>query len=133
MTSIVIGNEITTLVTVYQVETTDQQRLIDLLAATHNRLIVYQPGFISAYILRGLDGTRVVGYTQWESRDAAEAVLRSGELWPTFIQLQRIAIADPWFYEVAFTAVARAHDSSGEGSAISDSNTIAEPNAHRAP
>jgi heme-degrading monooxygenase HmoA len=114
MINIAIGAETTTLVTVYEVDTTLQQRLVDLLTAAHDQWIARQPGFISAHVLRGLDGTRVVGYTQWESRAAAEAMLHSDELWPTFIQIQRIAVADPWFYEVAFAALAPSHDTSGE-------------------
>ena len=57
-----------------------------------------------------------MGYTQWESRAAAETLLRSDKLWPTFIKIQRIAVADPWFYEVA-CAAAPTHDRSGEGNA----------------
>lgn len=117
MANIASDNEITTLVTIYEVDATRQQGLVDLLTAAYDQLIAYQPGFISAHVLRGLDGTRVVGYSQWESRAAAEAVLRSDEFWPTFVQIQRIAVPDPWFYEVAFAAVARPRDSSGEGSA----------------
>ena len=114
MVNIAIGAEITTLITVYEVDATLQQRLVDLLTAAHDQWIAHQPGFISGHILRGLDGTRVVGYTQWESRAAAEAMLHSDEIWPTFIQIQRIAVADPWFYEVAFAALAPAHNAGGE-------------------
>jgi quinol monooxygenase YgiN len=117
MANIASGNEIMTLVTVYEVDITSQQRLVDLLTAAYDQLIAYEPGFISAHVLRGLEGTRVVGYSQWESRAAAEAVLRSDQFWSTFIQIQRIAVADPWFYEVAFAAAARTRDSSGEGRA----------------
>jgi heme-degrading monooxygenase HmoA len=114
MINIAIGTETTTLISVYEVDAALQQRLIDLLKAAHDQLIARRPGFVSAHVLRGLDGTRVVGYTQWESRAAAEAMLHSDELWPTFIQIQRIAVADPWFYEVAFAALAPGHDAGGE-------------------
>lgn len=116
MANIASGNQITTLVTVYEVDTTDQQRLVDLLRATYDQLIVYQPGFISAQVLQGLEGTRVLAYSQWESRAAAETVLRSDELWPTLIEIQRVAVADPWFYETAFARAAPTHDSGGEDS-----------------
>ena len=114
MVTIALGPDTTTLVTVYEVESSLQQRLVDLLMATHDQWMARQPGFVSAHVLRGLDGTRVVGYTQWESRAAADAMLHSDELWPTFIQIQRIAVADPWFYEVAFAAVAPAHAAGGK-------------------
>jgi heme-degrading monooxygenase HmoA len=116
MVNITIGKGITTLVTVYEVDAALQQQLVDLLTAAYDQLFARQPGFISAHVLRGLEGTRVAGYTQWESRAAADAVLRSDELWHTFLQLQRIAVADPWFYEVAYVA-APGHPSSGAGSA----------------
>lgn len=116
MGNIAISNEITTLVTVYEVDPAFQQSLVDLLTTAHQQSNVRQPGFISAHVLRGLDGNRVVGYTQWESRAAAEAALRRDELWRTFVQIQRIAVADPWFYEVAFAAFGRVYDTGDEDS-----------------
>jgi heme-degrading monooxygenase HmoA len=112
MVNITLDTGITTLVTVYEVDAALQQQLVDLLTTAYDQLFARQPGFISAHVLRGLEGTRVAGYTQWESRAAADAVLRSDELWHTFLQLQRIAVADPWFYEVAF-ATTPAHGSEG--------------------
>ena len=101
MISISPDNTTTILVTVYEVESAQQQHLVDLLTTTYEQFTAHQPGFISAHVLRGLDGSRVVTYAQWESRAAVEAFLHSNELWPTLIQIQHIAVADPWFYEVA--------------------------------
>lgn len=110
MISISLDNTTTTLITVYEVEPAEQQRLVDLLTTTYEQFMAHQSGFISAHVLRGLDGTRVVTYAQWESRAAVEAVLHSDALWPTLIQIQRIGVADPWLYEVASAhAVADSH------------------------
>jgi quinol monooxygenase YgiN len=104
--NISLDKTVATLITVYEVEPADQQRLVDLLTTTYEQFMMHQPGFISAHVLKGQDGTRVVTYAQWESRAAVETVLHSNELWPTLIQLQRIGVADPWFYEIASTHTA---------------------------
>jgi heme-degrading monooxygenase HmoA len=64
-----------TLVNVFTVDPADQQHLIELWQRATNELISHLPGFISANIHRSLDGTKVINYAQWESREAFTAML----------------------------------------------------------
>lgn len=63
-------------------------------------LMRYLPGFISANIHRSLDGSKVINYAQWESRDAFEASLRNPEVGAYFRELAEIAPPDPVLAEV---------------------------------
>jgi hypothetical protein len=53
MTTISSDNTVMTLVTIYEVESAAQQRLIDLLITTYEQFMMRQPGFISGHVLRG--------------------------------------------------------------------------------
>ena len=69
-TTISTDEHIATLINVFTVEPDSQQQLVDLLDEATTQVIRHRPGFISANIHASLDGTRVVNYTQWESREA---------------------------------------------------------------
>ncbi len=80
----------------------NQQGLIDVLteAAEYLRDV---PGALSATIYRSQDGTRVVNYVQYESREAWEMVMakvRGGNL---FGRIGQFGTAEPGLYEVAYT------------------------------
>jgi quinol monooxygenase YgiN len=69
--------KVTTLINVFTVQPKDQQRLIDLLIDTTEKVTSQQEGFISANIHKGQDGTRVVNYEQWKSKEALETMLKN--------------------------------------------------------
>ena len=74
MATIEAGDGRLTQINVFTVAPEDQQRLVDgLIETVHAAREV--PGWISASIHRSLDGTRVVNYVQFESQEAAGAVL----------------------------------------------------------
>jgi heme-degrading monooxygenase HmoA len=61
------------------------------------------PGYVSANIHRSLDGTRVVNYAQWRSREDFEAMLRNPEAAPHMREAAEIAERfEPHLYEVSF-------------------------------
>jgi adenine deaminase len=101
MTSISVTNKLVTFITVYEVAPADQQHLIDLLTMAYERVICQLPGFVEAHMHRSSDGVRVVSYAQWDGQADVEAMLRNNDLWPIFVQIGRIAIADPRYYQVA--------------------------------
>ena len=74
-TMIRAGDGVMTLINVFTVAPQRQQELVDILAEATDRVMVAMPGFISANIHRSDDGTHVVNYAQWRSRDDFAAML----------------------------------------------------------
>ena len=74
MTIISKGNKLVTLINIFTVEPANQQQLLDLLARATDTAVRQAPGFISASLHRGLDGTKVVMYAQWRSLEDYEAM-----------------------------------------------------------
>jgi heme-degrading monooxygenase HmoA len=62
-----------------------------------------QKGFISANIQRSLDGTAVVNYAQWKSKDAFEKMLNNPQAQIHMNDILNIAGSDGRLYEVVFT------------------------------
>lgn len=69
------GTKHLSLLNVYEVKRARQQQLIDLLNTAAKELAQQQRGLISFVIHRSFDGTRVVTYSQWTSREAFEAAV----------------------------------------------------------
>jgi heme-degrading monooxygenase HmoA len=69
------GNGVVTHINVFTVSPEKQQALVDSLLETVNAAREV-PGWISASIHRGYDGTKVVNYVQFASHEAAQAVLK---------------------------------------------------------
>ena len=101
MTTISVANNVMTLITVYEVAPADQQHLIELITTAYQQIIRHLPGFIEAHTHRSSDGVRVVSYAQWDGQADVEAMLRNNDLWPIFVEIGRIASADPRYYQVA--------------------------------
>jgi len=76
-TNIQKDNNIVTLINVFTVDPSSQRRLVNMLIETTKQVMKKQEGFISANIHKSLDGTRVVNYAQWESKEAFEKRLRN--------------------------------------------------------
>jgi predicted amidohydrolase YtcJ len=100
MTNIAVTNNVVTFITVYEVVPADQQHLIDLITTAYERVIRHLPGFVEAHMHRSSDGVRVVSYAQWNGQADVEAMLRTSDLWPIFVDIGRIASADPRYYQV---------------------------------
>lgn len=95
--------DVVTLVNVFTVAPEDQQRLVDLLVEATETTMRGMPGYVSANIHKSLDGTRVVNYAQWESREDFEAMLRNPEAAPHMREAAEIAEKfEPHLYEVSF-------------------------------
>ena len=67
MTFITENRKCLSLINVFLVRPENQEVLIGLLNEATERVMRFQPGFISANIHRGLDGSQVANYAQWES------------------------------------------------------------------
>src|SRR5579871_5868073 len=58
-----------TLINVFTVEPSNQQKLVDILARVTETSVRDVPGFISAALHRSVDGTKVTMYSQWKSAE----------------------------------------------------------------
>ena len=99
MTTIAAGSQLTTAITVFNVAPEHQQRLIDLLVRA-SEVVRKQPGFVSVNIHRSLDGTRVLSYSQWQSRQAFDEMLQHATVIPYVQAVLKIATFEPHFYDV---------------------------------
>ncbi len=103
MTEISRDGDVVTLINVFTVMPENQQRLLDLLVGATGTVMNRLPGFVSANLHKSLDGTRVVNYAQWRSREAFEAMLEDPEAMVHMKEAAKIAEKfEPHLYEVSF-------------------------------
>lgn len=103
MTQISGDGDVVTLINVFTVAPEDQQRLVELLAGATKAVMDKMPGFVSANLHRSLDGTKVVNYAQWRSRETFEAMLGDDEARAHMREAEEIAEKiEPHLYEVSF-------------------------------
>jgi quinol monooxygenase YgiN len=112
MTTISPSRKVVTLINVFTVEPADQQRLLDLLTRATETSVRHAPGFISASLHRGLDGTKVTMYAQWRNVEDYEAMRSDPAPLRYFQQALAIAKFDAGMYEVVetFSGTAREQD-----------------------
>ena len=92
-----------TLINVFTVEPSNQQRLLDLLARATDEFVSRAPGFVSSTLHRGLDGTKVTMYAQWNSAEDYEVMRRDPGPLPLFQEALAIAKFEPGMYEIIRT------------------------------
>jgi quinol monooxygenase YgiN len=102
-TTINTDQHIATLINVFTVNPDSQPQLIDLLHDAATQVIRHRPGFISANIHASLDGTRVVNYAQWRSREDLENMLADPTAGEHLKAITALAAADPHLYKVTAT------------------------------
>jgi heme-degrading monooxygenase HmoA len=100
VTRIAVGQDVVTMINVFAVAPENQQRLIDLLVEGAERVMVTQPGYVSGHVHRSLDGTKVVVYAQWRSREDFQALARNAEAAAHMRRVRELATFEPVLYEV---------------------------------
>jgi quinol monooxygenase YgiN len=95
-------SKVVTLVNVFTVEPHNQQRLVDSLIDATEKVMSQQEGFISANLHKSLDGTRVVNYAQWKSKEVFEKMLKNPTAITHMNDAFSIAKVDGSLYEVVF-------------------------------
>jgi quinol monooxygenase YgiN len=103
MTTISPSRKLVTLINVFTVEPANQRQLLELLARATETSVRHAPGFVSASLHRGLDGTRVTMYAQWHSVEDYQAMRKDPAPLPYMRQALAIAKFDPGMYEVVET------------------------------
>jgi quinol monooxygenase YgiN len=89
-----------TLVNTFRVDPEKQDALVELLVQATDQVIATLPGFLSASFHKSLDGTRVLNYAQWASRDDFEAMFRNPEARKHMLAVRDLASGDPVLYSV---------------------------------
>ena len=89
-----------TAINVFTVAPEHQARLVELLTRATESSIRHVPGFVSAALHRGLDGTRVTMYAQWATPEDYERMRARPDASPFLAEALTIARFDPGFYEV---------------------------------
>jgi quinol monooxygenase YgiN len=103
MITISPSRKVVTLINVFTVEPANQRQLLELLTRATETAVRHAPGFISASLHRGLDGTKVTMYAQWRSVEDYQAMRENPAPLPYLQQALAIASFDPGMYEVVET------------------------------
>jgi heme-degrading monooxygenase HmoA len=98
---ITTDQDVATLINVFTVNRETQQPLVELLTEATEQVMRHRPGFVSANIHASLDGTRVVNYAQWRSRDDFLAMLDDPMAREDMSAVGSLGISEPRLYEVA--------------------------------
>jgi quinol monooxygenase YgiN len=90
-------------INVFTVDPGNQQRLVDLLTRATESGVRQVPGFVSATLHRGLDGTRVTMYARWRSAADYQRMRENPGASPYLEETLTFATFDPGLYEVVAT------------------------------
>jgi quinol monooxygenase YgiN len=101
MTTISTNYKILTLINVFTISPAKQDELIQLLIDATEQTMKHLPGFISANIHKSLDGTKVVNYAQWNSREDFEDMAKNPEAIAHMRACAALASFEPILCEVA--------------------------------
>src|SRR5580698_4489161 len=103
MTATSPQKEPVTLINVFTVDPSNQERLIELLTRATETSVRHAPGFISAKLHRSIDGTKVTMVAQWQSAEHYQAMRNDPAPLPFLQEALTIAKFDPGMYHVAWT------------------------------
>jgi quinol monooxygenase YgiN len=103
MTTAPPQNKPVTLINVFTVDPSNQERLIELLSRATETSVRHAPGFISANLHRSIDGTKVTMVAQWRSAEDYQAMRNDPAPLPFLQEALTIAKFDPGMYHVART------------------------------
>jgi heme-degrading monooxygenase HmoA len=89
-----------TLINMFIVTQQNQQPLVDLLATVGEKAICHMPGFLSARIYRGIDGTHVANCVEWRSREDFHRMLQHPETKQHIEEIHAITRGNPQLFEL---------------------------------
>jgi len=102
VTTIDPARPLLTLINVYEVAPEKQAQLVQVLADATEKVMRHQPGFVSVNIHTSIDGTRVVNYAQWASKEDFEGMMKRPEAQGRIKQFAALAKSvSPAVYQVS--------------------------------
>jgi heme-degrading monooxygenase HmoA len=96
------GHEVFTVINVFSVEPTNQEKLITTLKGGAETLLSKQPGYLSAAIHRSEDGKHAVVYSQWRRPGDFQALRTKPAVQEYFARVREIATFEPISYDVTY-------------------------------
>jgi heme-degrading monooxygenase HmoA len=100
------GNEVATLINVYQTTPENQDHLVAMIIKSTEEVASKQNGYISAAVHKSIDGTRVTNYSQWTTPETLQAMLHIPEFKASFKDVMLYATSfEPHTYFIEY-----AHD-----------------------
>jgi heme-degrading monooxygenase HmoA len=94
--------EIATLINIYEVEPGKQAELVKFLSEGTDKMFRHLRGFVSVSIHSSVDGTRVVNYAQWRSKEDVHRVMKNPDAQALAKRAASIAKSvSPAVYQVA--------------------------------
>jgi quinol monooxygenase YgiN len=103
VTTISATDSMVTFINVFTVDPGNQDRLIELLEKATDQHVRHARGFVSASLLRSIDGTKVTMYAQWQSLEAYDAMRADPGPLPYLQEALTFAKFEPGRYEVVET------------------------------
>jgi heme-degrading monooxygenase HmoA len=100
--SILPNSDIVTLINIFTVEPSNQERLIQLLTEGTETLMSQQPGYISASFHKSKDAHKVINYAQWKSTEDIEAFRTKREIGEYFKRVREVAEYDTVVCDVSY-------------------------------
>lgn len=97
-----------TLINVFPVSPERQDELVEVLTRTSEQTMRYHPGFLSAAVFRGLNGTYVANYVQWRSREDFDQMLARPEAKAHLAEVHQITTGNPQLYELSSVVAGKA-------------------------
>jgi ribosome-associated toxin RatA of RatAB toxin-antitoxin module/heme-degrading monooxygenase HmoA len=94
-----------TLINVFPVEPGNQSQLIEILTRAAEGTMRYQPGFLSAHLYRGIEGTYVANCVQWRSREDFNTMWGKAEVQLHVAEIHTITKGNPQLYELCNTTM----------------------------
>jgi len=91
-----------TVINKFSVEPGNQKKLVKLLDDLRE-VVEKLPGFISANVHRSFEGTRVVSYAQWNSKEDYQAVYTNSQAIPLLGEIKKISKFTWNVYEVVYS------------------------------
>jgi len=92
-----------TVVNMFSVNPENQKKLLQLLEDL--RVVVEKlPGFISANVHKSFEGTRLVSYAQWNTKEAYQAVYTNSDARTILDEIKKISKFSWNLYEVVYTS-----------------------------
>ena len=92
-----------TVVNMFSVKPENQKNLLQLLEDL--RIVVEKlPGFISANVHRSFEGTRIVSYAQWNTKEDYQAVYTNSDVKPILDEIKKISKFSWNLYDVVYTS-----------------------------
>lgn len=103
MTTISSKKNLQTVISTFDVNPVNCQDLIDHISYICNRILRFQPGFISSSLHVNDARTRVANYTQWKTREAFQDMLRREDIRPDIRKMAELAESfEPVMYDVVY-------------------------------